>query len=111
MWLTTNARCRCSAERADFGAERSGRSSVSALKEHYGVVLPLYAVESVTRRIGKEWAEFNLHEPDQSRPAARVQVTELDGLMIPIVEFSKPEEVSCPAVKADKRKRRQWLRT
>lgn len=108
-WLTINARFRCSAGRADFGAERSGRSSVAALEEHYGIVVPLYAVESVTRRIGKDCAEFNLHEPLEATQAARVQVTELDGSMIPIVEFSAPEEVSCPAAKADKRKRRQCL--
>ncbi|MGK0188041.1 MAG: hypothetical protein ACI9R3_003833, partial [Verrucomicrobiales bacterium] len=38
--------------------------------------------------------------------AAAVQVTELDGSMLPIVEFKEAADVSDPAKKADKRKRR-----
>ncbi|MFT5854733.1 MAG: hypothetical protein ACI8XO_001979, partial [Verrucomicrobiales bacterium] len=52
---------------------------------------------------------FNLERPPGKEPAA-VQFTELDGSMLPIVEFKGAAEVSDPAEKADKRKRRtcQW---
>ncbi|MFT4550718.1 MAG: hypothetical protein ACI8XO_001722 [Verrucomicrobiales bacterium] len=52
---------------------------------------------------------FNLERPPGKEPAA-VQVTELDGSMLPIVEFKEAAEVSDAAEKAHKRKRRtcQW---
>lgn len=94
---------------ADFGAERSGRDTVSALKEHYGIEVSLYNAEMVTRRIASETVSFNLEQPRGSR-AVTTQVTELDGSMVPIVEFADQEDVDDPAAKADKRKRRccQW---
>lgn len=94
---------------SDFGAERSGRCVVSALKEHYGIEVALYTAESITRRVARETVSFNLQQPAGCRPTT-TQVTELDGSMVPIVEFAAPEDVSDPAAKADKRKRRrcQW---
>jgi Uncharacterised protein family (UPF0236) len=90
---------------ADFGAERSGRSAVSGLKEHYGIDVPFYSVELITRRIAKETASFNVRrsEPKQK---SDVQVTELDGSMVPIVEFRSADAVNDPKAKRDKRKRR-----
>jgi hypothetical protein len=38
---------------ADFGAERSGRSSIDALREHYAIEIPLYTVDTVTARVAK----------------------------------------------------------
>ena len=94
---------------ADFGAERSGRSAVDALKEHYGIELPLYTVDTITQRIAGEANTFNMERPDGEKPAA-TQVSGVDGSMIPIVEFKEVGEVSSAAEKADKRKRRvcQW---
>jgi hypothetical protein len=93
----------------DFCSERSGRASVTALVEHYSIEVPLYTVDAVTRNMAKQAYEFNLERPPGKTPAA-VQVTELDGSMVPIVEFKEATEVSSAAEKADKRKRRtcQW---
>lgn len=94
---------------ADFGAERSGRSAVAALAEHYSIEVPLYTVDLVTRRIAKESNAFNQEQPAGEEPAS-VQVTEIDGSMVPIVDFTRAEDVSDPTKKADKRRRRrcQW---
>jgi hypothetical protein len=94
---------------ADFGAERSGRSTVDALAEHYQIEVPLYTVDKVTREIARQAHEFNLARPPGENPAA-IQVSGTDGSMVPIVEFKKVSEVSEPEKKADKRKRRvcQW---
>jgi hypothetical protein len=94
---------------ADFGAERSGRSAVCALAEHYSIEVPLYTVDAVTRRVAKEAHTFNLERPPGEKPAA-TQVTEIDGSMVPTVGFKGVGEVSDPAKKADRRRRRtcQW---
>ena len=93
----------------DFCSERSGRKSVAALAEHYSIDVPLYTVDAVTRNVAKQAYVFNLGRPP-GKGAAAVQVTELDGSMLPIVEFKEAPDVSDPAEKADKRKRRtcQW---
>ena len=94
---------------ADFGAERSGRKAVAALAEHYSIEVPLYTVDAITRRVAKEANTFNQEPSPKGKPAV-IQVTQIDGSMVPIVEFTRPEDVSCPDKKADKRKRRccQW---
>jgi hypothetical protein len=94
---------------ADFGSERSGRCSVVAFEEHYGIELPLYTVEAVTRRVAKDCAEFNIDQPPEPDAASKVQVTELDGSMVPIVEFAPPQEAASPEARDDKRKRRRCL--
>jgi hypothetical protein len=90
---------------SDFGAERSGRSAVAGIKEHYGIDVPFYSVEVITRRIAKETASFNTLRPEPKQKSV-VQVTELDGSMVPIVEFCSADAVSDPKAKRDKRKRR-----
>ena len=91
---------------ADFGSERSERDSIQGLKEHYGIEVPLYAVDKVTRNIAREVADYNLSLPE-GEVKAKTQVVELDGSMVPIVEFLDENAVSTPEAKADKRKRRQ----
>jgi len=94
---------------ADFGAERSGRSTVEALAEHYQIEVPLYTVDKVTLEIARQAHQFNLAQPPGKNPAA-IQVSGTDGSMVPIVEYKKVSEVSEAEKKADKRKRRvcQW---
>ena len=94
---------------ADFCSERSGRASVDALIEHYSIEVPLYTVTAVTRHVAKEAYKFNLERPSGVEPA-KVQITEVDGSMLPIVEYKEAGEVTDPAEKSDKRKRRicQW---
>jgi len=94
---------------ADFGSERSGRSTVDALEEHYGVELSLFTVDAVTRRTATRAHAFNMGRPAGEKIAA-TQVSGADGSMIPIVGFKAVAEVGDAAAKADKRKRRicQW---
>jgi len=90
----------------DFCAERSQRDTIQGLKEHYGIEIPLYAVDRVTQTIAREIAGFNVALPD-GVVKAETQVVELDGSMVPIVEFLNEDAVSAPEAKVDKRKRRQ----
>ena len=90
---------------ADFGAERSGRNTVEALAEHYRIEVPLYTVDQVTRGVAADAKRFN-HEQPPGENAALVQVSGLDGSMVPIVEFQSLSDVTEPERKADKRKRR-----
>lgn len=94
---------------ADFGAERSGRSAIDALREHYAIEIPLYTVDAVTSRVAAGAHAFNMERRPKEKTAI-TQVSEIDGSMIPIVDFKGVEEVSDPLKKADKRKRRtcQW---
>lgn len=94
---------------SDFGAERSARSSIDALREHYAIEIPLYTVDAVTARVAKAAHAFNMKRPPNEK-AAITQVSEIDGSMVPIVDFKGVEEVTDPLKKTDKRKRRicQW---
>ena len=94
---------------ADFGSERSGRDTVGALAEHYGVEISLFTVDAVTRRTAARAHAFNMGRPAGEKTAA-TQVSGVDGSMIPIVGFKAVSEVGDAAAKADKRKRRtcQW---
>lgn len=94
---------------ADFGAERSGRSTIEGLREHYSIEIPLYTIDAVTTRAARAAHAFNMKRQPKEK-TANIQVSEIDGSMVPIVEFKGVEEVSDPLKKADKRKRRrcQW---
>ena len=93
---------------SDFGAERSGRSTVDALREHYRIEVPLYTVDKVVRETARRASAYNSECP-VGESAACVQVSGADGSMVPIVEFKRVGEVSDPEKKADKRKRRECL--
>ena len=93
---------------SDFGAERSGRSTIDALQEHYRIEVPLYAVDKVVRESARRASAYNSERP-AGNSAAPVQVSGTDGSMVPIVEFKRAGEVSDPEKKADKRKRRECL--
>lgn len=93
---------------SDFGAERSGRSTVDALLEHYRIEVPLYTVDKVVRETARRASAYNSERPG-GESAAAIQVGGTDGSMVPIVEFKRVGEVSDPEKKADKRKRRECL--
>ena len=73
----------------DFSSHRSFRSSVEALEEHYSIIIPLTAVQQVTENIAKKAQKYNtsIGKPQKSQ---ELIVTQLDGSMIPIVEYSQP---------------------
>lgn len=73
----------------DFSSERSMSATVDALREHYGVELSASVVNKVTRQTGSEAKKFNADAP-VSKTGAELLVVELDGSMVPIVEYGEP---------------------
>ena len=70
----------------DFSSERSMNATVEALREHYGVELSASVVNKVTRQTGSEAKRFNADAP-ASKAGAALLVVELDGSMVPVVEY------------------------
>lgn len=90
---------------ADFSAERSFQKTAEALREHYRIEVPRYAIDKATALISKQAKHFNSQAPDGIKPAGTL-ISEVDGSMLPIVSF-RPEETSADAPKpADRRKLR-----
>ena len=65
--------------------------SVGALKEHYGVKISASVINNVTREIGKAAKEFNAEAPI-SEKSASLLIVQIDGSMVPIVEYGKLSE-------------------
>lgn len=63
-------------------------ATVEALKEHYGITLSASVINKVTRQIGKEAKELNVEAPASDGPAALL-VVEIDGSMVPVVEYGE----------------------
>ena len=61
-------------------------ATVEALREHYGVELSASVVNKVTRQTGSEAKRFNADAP-ASKAGAALLVVELDGSMVPVVEY------------------------
>ncbi|MCF6314346.1 MAG: UPF0236 family protein [Verrucomicrobiales bacterium] len=68
--------------------------------------MPLYTVDAITQAAAKEANIFNQQQSSGENPAV-IQITQIDGSMVPIVDFARAEDVLDPDKKADKRKRRQ----
>jgi len=85
----------------DFYAERSGEQTIAALQEHYGITLSLHAIQSTARRAAKKAKTLNSESPEKESPSADILITEVDGSMVPIIEFGGGDEVD------DRRKARQ----
>jgi len=86
----------------DFGADTSFGQAVGKLKEHYGIDVPVSAIQSITKKhaegcYAKQEKEGNLGGENK----ARCLIGELDGAMVPIVTFEANESL-------DKRK---WRKT
>lgn len=82
----------------DFYAERSGEKTIAALEEHYGITVSLYAVQRVTQKAASKAKELNSQTPLRPAPTSQTLITQLDGSMVPIIEFAQAE---------DRRKHRQ----
>lgn len=68
----------------DFSAERSYQQTALALKEHYSIEIPLYAINATTARIARQAKHQNASEPAHIKPSATL-ISEVDGSMLPIV--------------------------
>jgi hypothetical protein len=92
----------------DFSAERSYQQSAAALKEHYGINVPLYTIDKVTTRLAKEAKHHNASAPSVIKKTALL-ISEVDGSMLPIVSIkdqeTKIEQGISPDI-TDKRKLR-----
>ena len=72
----------------DFSSERSMEDSSKALIEHYGVLICASVINKITQEIGAEAKYFNsLETPDI--PEKALLVAQIDGSMVPIVEYTK----------------------
>jgi len=85
----------------DFYAERSGEKTIDALKEHYAITVSLHAIQSASHRASQRAKELNSESPSKQSLPADILITEVDGSMVPVIEFGEVE----PG--ADHRKARQ----
>lgn len=62
-----------------------------ALKEHLGITLSVSVINKVTQEIGAEARKFNseIEDPEKDSP---LLVVEIDGSMVPIVEYGEASE-------------------
>lgn len=90
----------------DFSAERSFEATARALREHYGIEVPVYAIDKTTGRVALQAKHFNSRAPENIRPADTL-ISEVDGSMLPIVGFRE----ATPAQEATGRIDRRKLRT
>lgn len=86
----------------DFGADTSFGQAAEKFKEHYGIDIPLSAIQSITKKHAEASYAMQEKEADLTgKNKARCLIGELDGAMVPIVTFETNE-------KLDKRK---WRKT
>jgi len=72
----------------DFGADVSFGQAVGKFKEHYGIDVPVSAIQSITRKHAE--ASYGMQEKEaesSGRNKAQCLIGELDGAMVPIVIF------------------------
>lgn len=98
----------------DFGADESFSEAVKKIKEHYGIDVSM----SATQRLTEQHAE-HIHFGEEARHqkmvstkqgatmAAKTIISEIDGSMVPIVEFSLPADKTAEEV--DLRKHRKLV--
>jgi hypothetical protein len=75
----------------DFSSERSLAKASKAIAEHYGFELPCSAVAKITAEAGFAAREFN-STVDGDGERSPLLVVELDGSMVPIVEYNEATE-------------------
>lgn len=75
----------------DFSAERSFQKTALALTEHYGVEVPPSAIRCVTFAVGSEAHKFNAEHP-KTQAKAEVLVAQIDGSMIPTVDYQETND-------------------
>ena len=92
----------------DFSSERSYQQTAAALKEHYGIDIPLYTIDSTTTRIAIQAKQYNSTMPSGMKIATTL-ISEVDGSMVPIVSIKDDKTMQSEGLDVtitDKRKRR-----
>lgn len=69
----------------DFGADVSFAQAAEKMREHYGLEVPSCSIRKITETHAKKIAEFNPLKSEE----AKVLIAEIDGGMVPIVEFGE----------------------
>lgn len=85
----------------DFGSEESFAHAVERVKEHYGIEVPVSAVDSITKKHAERM--FNTQEIHNEIPdnnGIDIIIVETDGTMVPIVDIDNSQS-------GDKRKTRR----
>jgi hypothetical protein len=74
----------------DFGADHSFVTASAKLKEHYGIAVPVSAIQTVTEKHGETILAGARSESDwPERPGVAVLIAETDGSFIPVVEMAE----------------------
>jgi hypothetical protein len=92
----------------DFSAERSYAKTAAALREHYGIDVPLYTIDQNTARLAQEAKHHNATSPSGIK-ITHTLISEVDGSMLPIVSIKDEETKQREGIEAtvtDKRKLR-----
>lgn len=75
----------------DFGADEAFARAAAKLKEHYGIVVPVSAVQEITEEHGAQVLAQEKQKSDwPERPGVPVLMVEMDGSMLPMVEVAEP---------------------
>jgi hypothetical protein len=85
----------------DFGADVSFREAKEKIVEHYGIELPVGAIQTITENHAKSIFEFAESEKFEEGKSQQI-IAEMDGTMIPVVDTEVPKEG-----KSDKRRYRR----
>lgn len=91
----------------DFYAERSGEKTITALEEHYAITISLHAVQSVSKDAAGRAKALNSQAPSQSTCTSNILTVQLDGSMVPIIEFGEVGQTAESGLIKDRRKKRQ----
>jgi hypothetical protein len=89
----------------DLGADTSFARAVTKLKEHYGIEVPVSAVQAITEEHGATMLAQEKGKSDWPQsPGVPVLIAEMDGSMLPVVETAEAEGGKVPR---DRRKTRR----
>lgn len=84
----------------DFGADLAFGRVGEKLKEHYGIAVPLGAAATITYKHARALDDEDIVPPTQPGVVPLTLIAEVDGSMIPVVQFAPPAATGT----SDKRK-------
>ncbi len=86
----------------DISSNRSYGNTYKAIEEHYGFDLPLSAIAKITNATTQQAKEFNAGVEDCAQEA-KIIVAQMDGSMVPIVQYSEASsEQKAAGIKKDR---------
>ena len=75
----------------DFGIEESFHQAVVRMKEHHGVEVNVSAVRNITEKHANRAAQLLVNIP-QKEQKSRQMILEMDGEMVPLVEYKNSKD-------------------